>query len=236
MPEAIVITPVKDSPKTTAETIRSVCKASGNFEYFVYDDFSNQETRKMLTEAKEKYGFNLIHLEDKTSTPSPNYKIVLQMARQEAIEKGIPLIIIESDVIIRAETIGQLLKLNYQLNSPGLIGAITTDKKGRYNFPYNYEKKKSKEIINTSHSLSFCCTLISLPCLRQFDFGELSNKKDWFDVTISKQAKKMGFRNYLAKSIEVIHQPHSSRPWKNLKYSNPILYYLKKIFNRRDRI
>jgi GT2 family glycosyltransferase len=55
-------------------------------------------------------------------------------------------------------------------------------------------------------------------------------------VTISRQAKKAGFKNYLAKSIEVVHLPHSSRPWKNLKYNNPLLYYYKKLIHKRDRI
>ncbi|MBT6766855.1 MAG: glycosyltransferase family 2 protein, partial [Prolixibacteraceae bacterium] len=62
------------------------------------------------------------------------------------------------------------------------------------------------------------------------------HKKDWFDVFISRQSKKSGFNNYLAKGIEVLHLPHSSRPWKNLKYTKPALYYLKKYLYKRDRI
>jgi hypothetical protein len=34
----------------------------------------------------------------------------------------------------------------------------------------------------------------------------------------------------------VIHKPHSSRPWKLLKYSNPLSYYLQKLLKRRDKI
>jgi hypothetical protein len=72
--------------------------------------------------------------------------------------------------------------------------------------------------------------------LRQFNFGELPSEKDWYDIYISRRSKKMGFHNYLAKGIEVVHQPHSSRPWKLLKYSNPVKYYFYKYLKKRDRI
>jgi hypothetical protein len=129
-----------------------------------------------------------------------------------------------------------LLEILKSKRNPGLIGAITVDQQGNYNFPYTFEKVKSNEILNTSHSLSFCCTLISLQFLQKFDFKILSQNKDWFDVYISRQSKKLGFSNYLAKGIEVLHLPHSSRPWKQLKYTKPILYYFNKIFYKRDRI
>jgi hypothetical protein len=72
--------------------------------------------------------------------------------------------------------------------------------------------------------------------LNKFDFRTLSPKKDWYDIFISRQSKKLGFNNYLAKGTEVLHLPHSSRPWKNLKYKNPVLYYIRKYFYNRDRI
>jgi GT2 family glycosyltransferase len=153
-----------------------------------------------------------------------------------ALDKKCPLIIIESDVVIKPETLPELLKILNNETKPGVIGAITVDKSDNYNFPYTFEKDKSDEILNTAHSLSFCCTILSHELLEQFDFHSLSQKKDWFDIFISRQSKKLGFNNYLAKGVEVLHLPHSSRPWKNLKYKNPVLYYLKKIFVRRDRI
>lgn len=236
MPEAIVITPVKNSPETTEQTIDAIYQSDAAFEYFVYNDFSDNQTKDLLEKLQEKYHFNLIHLEDVTDNPSPNYKLVLELAQKLALEKKLPLIIIESDVIIKPETIKNLLALNNEKNKPGLIGAITTDKKGNYNFPYNFEKIKSSKTIRTSHSLSFCCTLLSHDFLNSFDFKDLSQKKDWFDVSISRQAKKMGFNNYLAKGVRVQHLPHSSRPWKNLKYRNPLLYYYRKLIQKRDRI
>ncbi len=236
MSEAIIITPVKDSLSTTKRTVQSIMEADGDFYYYVFNDFSQLETKKYLDDTAEQLGFYVVHLEDITNTPSPNYKIVLQNAQKMALEAGIPLIIIESDVVVSKDTIQNLLNVMKTEKNPGLIGAITTDEKGEYNFPYNFEKNKSNEVVDTSHSLSFCCTLLTVPFLKAFDFKDLAQNKDWFDVYISRQSKKIGFSNYLAKGIRVIHLPHSSRPWKNLKYSNPILYYLKKIFLKRDRI
>jgi hypothetical protein len=236
MPEAIIITPVKDSLQTTHLTIQAISKAKGNFEYFIFNDFSQPETKQFLEEIKAEYRFQLIHLEDITSTPSPNYKLVLEIAQKMALEKECPLIIVESDVVIKPDTLTGMLKILNNKPNPGLIGAITIDQSGNYNFPYTFEKIKTSEILNTSHSLSFCCTLISLEFLRKFDFKILSQNKDWFDVYISRQSKKLGFNNYLAKGMEVLHLPHSSRPWKHLKYSRPMLYYFNKIFYKRDRI
>lgn len=236
MPEALVITPVKDSFETTALTIKAISNSIGSFEYLVYNDFSLPETKKGLEKLRSKYNFDIIHLEEITNTPSPNYKLVLTHAQNLAIQKNCPLLIIESDVIVESKTIQELIDImNTQLN-PGMVGAITVDKNSQYNFPYNFEKVKSNKTINTSHSLSFCCTLLTLPLLKTFDFSDLSDNKDWFDVFISKKSKKLGFHNYLAKGTEVLHLPHSSRPWKNLKYTNPLLYYFRKYFYKRDRI
>ncbi|MFW6275841.1 MAG: glycosyltransferase family 2 protein [bacterium] len=236
MSEAIIITPVKDSIKTTLKTIEAVYASDADFDYYIFNDFSRPESRNQLAEAQQKFGFHLIHLEDITSNPSPNYKLVLQIAQSIAREKELPLIIIESDVVVKKDTVSRLLEIQRIETKPALIGAITIDIYGNYNFPYNDEKIKSSETMNTSRSLSFCCTLISRDFLKEFDFKNLSQKKDWYDVFISRQAKKQGFHNYLAKGIEVLHQPHSSRPWKNLKYTNPLLYYYKKFVHKRDRI
>lgn len=236
MSEAIIITPVKDSIETTKLTIEAVSKSEGNFEYFIFNDFSQPETKQFLERVKTKFNFELIHLEDITTTPSPNYKLVLEIAQKMALEKMCPLIIIESDVVIRPQTLPELIKIVNSYPNPGVVGAITVDKSGNYNFPYSFEKIKNNKVLDTSHSLSFCCTALTANFLKEFDFHDLSQKKDWFDVYISRQSKKLGFHNYLAKGVEVLHLPHSSRPWKNLKYTNPVLYYLKKYLKKRDRI
>lgn len=236
MTEAIIITPVKDSLETTKLTIEAISKTKGNFEYYVFNDFSQPQTKQYLQEAKDILDFELVNLEDITTTPSPNYKLVLEMAQKMALKKSCPLVIIESDVVIKPDTLPELVQIMETYPNPGIVGAITVDKSGDYNFPYTFEKIKGTEVLDTSHSLSFCCTLLTPGFLKAFDFHSLSQKKDWYDVYISRQSKKLGFNNYLAKGIEVLHLPHSSRPWKNLKYSNPILYYLRKYLKKRDRI
>jgi GT2 family glycosyltransferase len=232
----LVITPVKDSLKTTKQTIQSVYKASGDFKYIIYNDFSGEETKQFLETNKTKFRYDLVNIEDLTTNPSPNYKLVLQLAREKAVELNIPIVIIESDVIIKKDTITNLLEISKQDKQTGMVGAVTVNEEGNYNFPYDYLGGKSPEVRITNRSLSFCCTLLTCDLLNKFSFEKLSSKKDWFDIYISRQSKKLGFRNYLAKNNEVLHLPHSSRPWKQLKYTHPLKYYFFKYLKKRDRI
>ncbi len=236
MIEALVITPVKDSLETTCQTIEAVSKAKGNFKYVVFNDFSGKETKDFLDRHQALYNFQVIHLEEVTTHPSPNYKLALQMAQEMALAENAPLIVIESDVIVQENTIAELVEIANQAPVPGLVGAITVDQQGNYNFPYAHEKRSGQPWEETNHSLSFCCTLITADYLRKFNFRELSTSKDWFDIFISRQSKRLGLKNYLVKKLEVVHLPHSSRPWKKQKYSSPFLYYLNKFLKRRDRI
>ncbi len=234
--EAIVVTPVKDSLETTRRTLEAVAKESGNFRYVVFDDFSEAPTRNYLEENQEALHFTLIHLDEYTANPSPNYKLVLEMGQAMALEAEVPLIIVESDVIIRENSLSRLAAIAATLPDPGLAGLITVNENGDYNFPYAAEKRDGSPWVETQRSLSFCCTLISPELLRQYNFRNLSPKKDWYDIHISRQSRKLGFRNYLIKEAEVIHLPHSSRPWKQLKYTHPFRYYFYKLTRHRDRI
>jgi hypothetical protein len=236
MCDALIITPVKDSIQTTLKTIESISNSEGKFEYIVFNDFSNSETKSSLERNSRIYGYELVNIEDHTTNPSPNYRLILQLAQQKALIKKIPLIIVESDVIVTKNILKELIYISETYKNSGMVGAITVNEKNEYNFPYTYEKKKSNEIVKAKHSLSFSCTLITIPFLMKFSFENLSAKKDWYDIYISRQSKKYGFVNLLAKNLEVFHQPHSSRPWKKLKYENPVLYYLKKYLKNRDRI
>lgn len=236
MPDMLVITPVKDSLDTTLQTIKAVHEAEGNHHHIIYNDFSTPETKAILEKNQAEFGYELVNLEDITQTPSPNYRLVLQIAQQKAIDMNMPLVIIESDVIIRKDTLTRMLELSRQLKQCGMLGAITTDEQGAVNFPYLNFKNEKAEITDTSHSLSFCCTLLTTDMLKSFSFKELSSEKDWYDVFISRKSKSLGFHNYLATSLPVIHKPHSSRPWKQLKYTNPIKYYFRKFMNKKDRI
>lgn len=236
MYEALVITPVKDSLNTTIETIKSIHQSEGNFLYCIYNDFSTEETTRNLEEIKDKYNFELINISEITNTPSPNYRFVLQLAQKRALELNIPLIIVESDVEVKTDTLSELNRYSKELGNCGMVAAITEDYQGKINFPYLNFKSERKPIVKTRHSLSFCCTLLTKELLRQYDFKTLSTEKHWYDVSISRKSVQLGLNNYLIVSMGVLHKPHSSRPWKQLKYENPIKYYYLKLVKRLDRI
>ncbi|SEK36068.1 glycosyltransferase [Parapedobacter koreensis] len=238
MAKAIVITPVKDAIGRTLATIRAIHESDADILHLVYNDFSSAETKAVLEQSKDQYGYELVHLEDMTTHPSPNYRLVLQDAQRRALHNDLPLIIVESDVIVKPDTLGQLLDFYYQHPNTGLAGAVTVDEQGQVNFPYLRFKEQPNEarVIETKKSLSFCCTLIAVEFLRKYDFAYLNESKDWFDTFISYQATDMGFRNYLLYDVPVLHSPHGSRPWKQLKYTNPLKYYLLKFLKRRDKI
>jgi len=236
MYEALVITPVKDSLNTTIETIRSIGNSHGQFYYCIFNDFSSEETTNSLKSMSAEYHFELVNLSEITTTPSPNYRLVLQLAQKKALELGIPLIIIESDVEVYPQTISELISQSKKLTNCGMVAAITKDYEGKINFPYLNFKSARKEIIQTRHSLSFCCTLLTLKLLNEYDFNSLNAEKDWYDVSISRKSIQLGMKNYLLVSESVLHKPHSSRPWKQLKYTNPFKYYYQKLFKRLDRI
>ncbi len=237
MKNLILITPVKDSLKITREVIHSLRSENTDIPYYIFDDYSSRETKRWLEENSSRYGYTIVNLEKHVRKSPPNYRTTLIMARQLALEKKSNLAIVESDVYASHETILSLNKKAEELTDAGLVGAVTVDSSGEINFPYNYATAIDKPLIFASaKSVSFCCTIMSYQFLKKFDFNELPQKMDWFDVYISKKSRQMGFSNYVVKSLPVLHKPHSSRPWKHLKYKNPILYYLKKLIKRRDRI
>ncbi|MEY5068957.1 MAG: hypothetical protein RLZ47_819 [Bacteroidota bacterium] len=236
MIQAIVITPVKNSIETTLETIRAIANSSIRVKHIVYNDFSTEETKKALEAAKNKDVFELIHLEEITNHPSPNYRLVLQDAQQKAIQENLPLIIVESDVRVQSDTLEKMVELSKNQPEVGMIGAVTVDEYGLVNFPYLKFKKEKNQIINTKRSLSFCCTLLNTPFLNAYSFQHLDDTKDWYDVSISLKSVELGFLNFVLMNTPVLHKPHGSRPWKLMKYKNPIKYYLQKFLNRRDKI
>ena len=115
------------------------------------------------------------------------------------------------------------------------------DENGEYNFPYHYLRRLryrclAKKTIQTKKRFSFCCTLLTNELLQKADFQLLDPTKNWYDVTISHWSLALGFRNLLMLANPVLHFPHASRPWKRLKYTNPLLYYWRKITQKKDRI
>lgn len=237
-PTVHIITPVKDAINTAEETMRAVMASRGlsAFRYTIYDDFSTPETAAKLDNLAAELGCEVIHLSQITSNPSPNYLLVLQRAQQEALAAGVSLIIVESDVVVEPDTLAGLIATAMENKQAGLVAAVTVDEQGYPNYPYAYAKQRTKGLVAERKHLSFCCTLLSLPYLRAFDFSLLDINKNWHDVTISQQALKSGFVNYLRTDLPVWHRPHGSRPWKQLKYTNPLLYYWRKFTRGLDKI
>ena len=167
---------------------------------------------------------------------SPNYLLVLQMAQQRAIEADAGLIIVESDVVVKKNTLQALFDGAMEREDCGIAAAVTVDAKGNINYPYLYAKGKENQVFPEKKHCSFCCSLLTLNFLKAFDFHRLDPEKNWHDVTISHQSLKEGFKNYLFTTLPVLHQPHGSRPWKQLKYKNPLKYYWLKYTKGLDKI
>src|SRR5690606_2052550 len=104
MIKAIIVTPVKNAIENTLETAAAISKSSVPIKHIIFNDFSNEETKVALEENKSKYGYDLIHIEDLTQNPSPNYKLVLIESQKLALEHNIPLILVESDVVVKEDT------------------------------------------------------------------------------------------------------------------------------------
>ena len=152
MYEALVITPVKDSLNTTIETILSIQNSTGNFHYCIFNDFSSEETNNELKFLSIQYHFELINLSEITDTPSPNYRLVLQMAQQKALELEFPLIIVESDVEVQSNTLGELIRQSKNLPDCGMVASITRNHEGKINFPYLNFKSTKKEIVKKNQT------------------------------------------------------------------------------------
>lgn len=233
-----IITPVKDSIDLTLQTIEAVMASNFTtpFVYTVYNDFSSDENTAKLQKASQKLGFKLVNLADVTMHPSPNYLLVLQMAQEQAIAAGAGLLIVESDVLVRENTLQALFDGALERKDCGIAAAVTVDENGVINYPYQFAKGHENMVYAEKKHCSFCCSLLTLDFLCKFDFHQLDVEKNWHDVTISHQSLKDGFKNYLFTTLPVWHRPHSSRPWKQLKYKNPIKYYWLKFTKGLDKI
>ncbi len=233
-----VVTPVKDSVDFALDTVRAVLssKTVVPFTYTVYNDFSTPENTARLERAAEELGFRLVNLSDLTEHPSPNYLLVLQTARREALAADAGLLIVESDVVVRENTLQGLSDGAAARPDCAIAAAVTVDEAGRTNYPYLHARGRASGVYAEKRHCSFCCSLLTPPFLLQSDFGRLDPSKNWYDVTISHEALKAGFRNYLFTNLPVWHRPHGSRPWKRQKYENPLKYYWTKFTKGRDKI
>ena len=230
-----IIMPVKDSIDTCVLALQHLLPTLSNpAQLTLYNDFSTEENTHKLCELAIEYGFELVHWADHTQHPSPNYLLTLQDAQRKAVEAGAHLLIVESDVLVEPDT---LVRLQQSVNDKaGMVAAVTVDREGQINFPYLYARKMKGGCLPTRKRLSFCCTLLTHQFLTAYNFLELDASKNWYDVFLSHKSVEMGFTNYLLLDAPVVHLPHSSRPWKQLKYTNPLRYYWRKLTQRLDRI
>ncbi len=233
-----IITPVKDSIELSLETIRTIMASAHtvDFRYTVYNDNSTPENTARLAEAAKELGFTLVNIADITNHPSPNYLLVLQMAQEKALADNAPLAIVESDVLVAKDTLQGLYDGAMARKDCGMAASVTVNEAGEVNYPYLFAKELPKGVHAVKKHLSFCCSLLTPAYMRSFDFHTLDPEKNWHDVTISHQSLKNGFQNYLFTNLPAIHRPHGSRPWKQLKYTNPLLYYWRKFTKGLDKI
>lgn len=231
--EVLIIMPVKDSLETAEQAIRAIVESG--YVLTVYNDYSSPENTERLHLLSQETGIEVIDIANLTDHPSPNYRYVLLDSRRKAIEAEVPLIIVESDVVVTKDTIQKLL--DAQQEGVGMIAAVTHNEAGEINFPYEYAQKWTIGAIETKKRFSFCCTLLTPTLLRAMDWETLLDpNKNWYDVTISHESSRLGFRNILLTNTPVVHKPHSSRPWKQLKYTHPLLYYWRKLTQHKDKI
>ena len=226
-----IIMPVKDSLETAEQAIRAI--VTSGYTLTVFDDYSTAENAARLEALRDELGIAVVHISEHVNHPSPNYRWVLQEAQRKAIETNKNLVIIESDVIVKEDTI-QRMEAAVRAGV-GMVAAVTTDEAGEVNFPYEYARK-IKTDGRCEKRFSFCCTLLTNAFLKAYDFEQLDPSKSWYDVTISHMSVKMGFENILQITNPVLHKPHSSRPWKQLKYTHPLRYYWRKLIYGRDKI
>ncbi len=233
-----IITPVKDSIESTLETVRAVLSSqiSVPFTYTLYNDFSTPENTARLQEESQRMGFRLVNLSDLTTHPSPNYLLVLRRERLECMAEDVGLLIVESDVTVAADTLQGLWDEAVTRSDVGIAAAVTVDAQGQINYPYQHLQGMENQVIDSRKHCSFCCSLLTPELMRRVDFDELDSTKNWFDVTISHRALEAGLHNYVATTLPVVHRPHSSRPWKQLKYKNPLKYYWIKWTRGFDKI
>ena len=226
-----IIVPIKDSLQIAERALRALKGQPVT----IWNDNSTAENTQLLHSLAQELHFECVDVGTLTDHPSPNYLLLLRMMRQRAITNNHHLIIVESDVIVTDSSIARMVDIAQRQNI-GMVAAVTHDDNGKVNFPYEYARKYRIGAIETRKRLSFCCTLMTVEMLQRVDFDQLNPEKDWFDVTITRLSRENGFTNILLTDAPVRHYPHSSRPWKQLKYTNPLRYYWRKIFYAKDKI
>ena len=132
---------------------------------------------KRLEEASKELNFRLVNLSDITTHPSPNYLLVLQRSQQEAIADDAGLLIVESDVVVKKNTLQELYDGAAARSGCAIAAAVTVDENGVINYPYLHAKGNEGKIYPEKKHCSFCCSLLTPEFLRAFDFRQLDPTK-----------------------------------------------------------
>ena len=93
-----IIMPVKDSIKMAEKAILAIVDSGHTV--CVYDDNSTPENAQQLDRIAQQHNSQIIHISSLTDHPSPNYRLVLQHARNAALSNGKHLVIVESVVMV----------------------------------------------------------------------------------------------------------------------------------------
>ena len=80
------------------------------------------------------------------------------------------MIIVESDVVVKKNTLQALFDGAMEREDCGIAAAVTVDAKGNINYPYLYAKGKENQVFPEKKHCSFCCSLLTLNFLKAFDF------------------------------------------------------------------
>ena len=124
--------PVKDSLETAEQAIRAI--VTGGHTLTVYDDYSTAENAARLDALHDELGIQVVHISDHIDHPSPNYRWVLIEAQKTCVKSGQDLVIVESDVMVREQTLARLQEAVNE--KTGMVAAVTVNEEGAINFPY----------------------------------------------------------------------------------------------------
>ena len=116
-----IIMPVKDSIEIAERAIRAI--VDSGYTLCIYDDNSLPENAQRLDLLAEELGILVVHISNLTDHPSPNYRLVLQLAEQETLKTGCHLVIVESDVIVKEDTLNRMLE--EVQDGVGMVAAVT---------------------------------------------------------------------------------------------------------------
>ena len=157
-----IVTPVKDSIESTLETIKAILSSDIKvpYTYTIYNDFSTAENTALLEKYSKELGFTLVNISDLTDHPSPNYLLVLQRCRREAIAQDAGFLLVESDVVVAKDTLQGLFDGALEREDCAFAASVTVEDEGKINYPYEYARGNEGKCYDVKKLCSFCCSLL----------------------------------------------------------------------------